>query len=145
MYTKRITGAAIYLCMALITGCGSEEGPTTPPSGPVGDPPLRSFTVDLANVDDAARLAINGQAIELDNSMDPEPVLLDRYLLPGENTLEVRLYNGGCFASSLDLTIIEDGRISVPTRSFSRSVSDCGLQLTWIYTINQRTGITMVQ
>lgn len=154
MFTTRSFGAICLIALFTAVGCSDDSAPTTAPTpvpddgggdGGGGGPQLRSFTVDLANIDDTAIVKLNGTELPLSNPVDPNPILLDPMLVSGNNTFEVRLYNNGCFASSLDLTIFENNAIGEPTRTFSRGVSDCGLQLVWIYHLNRETGITRVQ
>lgn len=142
--SKRLVLKALGMALVVV-GCGeSSPAPTGPPVAGGGDEP-RSYEVRLSNVDDGAFLSINGQQIATLMFGDPEyRATIDRFLISGDNILEVVLGNGGCGASSLQLEILENGAL-VAQRDYSVPLSHCGYQLRWRYSINRGTGIQRLE
>ncbi len=122
-----------------LTGCGNDDSnaPSTAPPDPT--PQTSSFEINLTEIDDSAFVSVNG--VQVATASNAARISLDRHLLPGENTLEVVLGNGGCFATSLSMEIFENGRAALPQRNFRLGVSHCGYQLRWRYSLNTEGGV----
>ena len=97
------------------------------------------YRVRLWNIDDDAYVYVNGALIKHQVG-DSLTLPVNAYLGDGNNTLEIVLGNGGCFASSLNMAIDVNG-VQKVTRGYSTSFAFCGYQFDWKYTINQNTGV----
>lgn len=103
------------------------------------------FSANLSNVDDDVYIDVNGKNVYSSHDRNPIPVLLNTWMREGDNDVSIRLGNGGCFATSLTLSMQRDGA-AVDTRDFYQSVSHCGWQLEWKYRINALSGeVTRLQ
>ncbi len=101
--------------------------------------PVHTYVVRLSNIDDDAYVYVNGALVKRQKGGSVR-LLINPRMGTGNNTLEIVLGNGGCFASSLNMAIDVDG-VQKVTRGYYSSFATCGYQLDWKYTINKDTGV----
>jgi len=107
------------------------------------------YEIEFTDIDDDVHLLVNGREVfsqdRTKQGKDSGRIRMDDYLQPGANTIDIRLGNGGCWRTSLNVTIYANDQITLPTRSYWQEASHCGWQLNWRYRFDREAGIEVLQ
>ena len=117
------------------------QGATPPaPQSPV-PPPRHSYRWQLvaSNIDDDVHVEVN--AIERFSKAGGQATFdLTPYLTGGDDRVNVRLGNGNCFGSSLNVQLLRDGKPYGGTARHSIAISHCGWQFDWEWVVSRTSG-----
>ncbi|MCB1928092.1 MAG: toll/interleukin-1 receptor domain-containing protein [Rhodocyclaceae bacterium] len=92
-----------------------------------------------SNIDDDVHVEIN--AIERFSKSGGQATFdLTPYLTGGDDRVNVRLGNGNCFGSSLNVQLLRDGKPHGETARHSIAISHCGWQFDWEWIVNRSSG-----
>lgn len=107
---------------------------------PVSDAPhVYAYRLELSEIDDDVQLFLNGRLVDHHKSGRTKNWNIGG-LTGGEDRIEVRLGNGGGFASSLNATLKRDGLV-IDALSYETALSHTGWQLKWGWVLNKTTGL----
>lgn len=112
----------------------SRPGPTTSPR-----PHQYRWQMRVSNIDDDVYVDINStrrfSKVGGSATFDLTP-----FLTGGDDRIFVRLGNGTCFKSSLDVQFLRDGQPAGEPARYEMWVSHCGWQLAWEWTVSKASG-----
>jgi len=141
---------AVPLGLAVMAGlyawqAGAPDAPAPPTEAPAAaapaPKPAHTYRWELvaSNIDDDVYVEIN--AIERFRQVGGQATFeLTPYLTGGDDRVNVRLGNGNCFASSLNVQFLRDGKPMGETARYSIGLSHCGWQFDWEWIVNRTSG-----
>ncbi|MCB1909633.1 MAG: toll/interleukin-1 receptor domain-containing protein [Rhodocyclaceae bacterium] len=130
------------ILFGLFKGRVAESPASSPEAAIPAAPPARHsyrWTLAASNIDDDVHVEIN--AIERFSRWGGQASFdLTPFLTGGNDRVLVRLGNGKCFASSLHLQFLRDGKPRGEPARYYTALSHCGWQLEWEWIISRTSG-----
>ncbi|MCB1889850.1 MAG: toll/interleukin-1 receptor domain-containing protein [Rhodocyclaceae bacterium] len=142
----------VPLGLAVLVGlfvlrAGPPDVPPPPPAASeaaaAAPKPAHTYRWELvaSNIDDDVYVEIN--AIERFKKAGGQATFdLTPYLTGGDDRVNVRLGNGNCFGSSLNVQFLRDGKPYGGTARHQAALSHCGWQFDWEWVVNRTSGVS---